>query len=68
MRSGVWTFDLASPASFKRPTPFINPICLDNQPEKNKESRNEIKLPTYCSILPWPTYTEPRPKRRRLTT
>ena len=34
--------------------------------KKNKESENEIQLPTNHVVLPWPTYTEPRAKKARL--
>ena len=36
------------------------------QPEKSKEQRNQIQLPTNHIILPSSTYTEPRAKRGRL--
>ena len=47
---------------------FIDSIRPNNQPGKNKKSRNEIQLSTNRIILPWPTYTEPRAKRGRLGT
>ena len=52
----------ASPAFCKTPATFIDPIWQNNLPEKNKESKNEIQLPTNRVVLPWPTYTEPRAK------
>ena len=58
----------ASPASSKTPATFIDSIHPYNQPGKNKESRNEIQLPTNRIVLPWPTYTGPRVKRGRLGT
>ena len=59
----VRAFESASPASCKRPATFIDSICPKNQPEKSKEPRNDIQLPTNCIALPWCTYTEPRAKR-----
>ena len=72
MKESTYTWDLvralesASPASCKIPATFIDSICPNNQPGKNKESRNEIQLPTNCIGLPWPTYAEPKAKRGRL--
>ena len=43
----------ASPASCKTPATFIDSIRPNNQPgKKNKESRNEIQLPTNRIVLP----------------
>ena len=42
----VPTLKLASPAFYKRQTTFIDSIRVNNQPEKSKETRNEIQLPT----------------------
>ena len=73
MKQSTYTWDLvraleaASPASCKTPATFIDSIHPNNQlGKKNKESRNEIQLPTNRIVLPWPTYTEPRAKRGRL--
>ena len=49
----VPTLELASPASCKRQTTFIDSIRLNNQPKKSKESRNEIQLPKNRIVLPW---------------
>ena len=75
MKKSTYTWDLvralesASPASCKTPATFTYSICPNNQQgKKNKESRNEIQLPTNRIVLPWPTYTEPRAKRGRLGT
>ena len=38
----VPTLELASPASCKRQTTFIDSIRVNNQPKKSKEPRNEI--------------------------
>ena len=64
----VLALELASPASCKTPVTFIDSIRPNNQPEKSKEPRNEIQLPTNRIVLPWSTYTEPRAKRGRLET
>ena len=58
----------SSPVSCKTPVTFVSSIHPSNQPEKNKESRNEIKPPTNHIVLPWPSYTKPRFKRHRLGT
>ena len=74
MKYSTYIWDLvqglesASPASWKTPAAFINSIRPNNQPEKSKEPRNEIQLPTNRIALPWPTYTELRAKRGRLET
>ena len=75
MKQSIYTWDLvrplesASPASCKTPATFIDSIHPNNQAgKKNKESRNEIQLPTNRIVLPWPMYTEPRAKRGRLGT
>ena len=74
MKESTYTWDLvralesASPTSCKTPATFIDSIRPNNQPGKNKESRNEIQLPTNCIVLPWPTYTEPSVKRGRVET
>ena len=74
MKLSTYTWDLvralesASPASCKTPATFIDSIRPNNQPGKNKESRNEIQLSANRIVLPWPTYTEPRAKRGRLGT
>ena len=52
--------DLASLASYKTYTQFIDFINPNNQPGRSKEFRNQIKLPTNRIILPWPICTEPR--------
>ena len=52
----------------KTPATFIHSIHLNNQPGRNKESRNEMQLSTHSIILPLPTYTEPRAKRGTLGT
>ena len=38
-------------------------ILSGNLPDNPKESTNEIQIPTNYIILPWPTYTELKPKR-----
>ena len=74
MKYSIDTWDLvralesASPASCMTPAAFIDSIRPNNYPEKSKEPRNEIQLPTNRIILPWSTYTEPRAKRGRLGT
>ena len=74
MKKSTYTLDLvralesASHASCKTPATFIDSIRPNNQPGKNKKSRNEIELSVNCIVLPWPTYTEPRAKRGRLGT
>ena len=62
------TLESASPASCKTPATFIDSIHPNNQQGKNKESRNEIQLPTNCIVMPWPTRKEPRAKTGRLGT
>ena len=52
------TLESASPASCKTPATFIDSIHPNNQQGKNKESRNEIQLPTNRTVLPCPTYTK----------
>ena len=64
----VPALELASPASCKRQTTFIDSIRLNNQPKKSKEPRNEIQLPTNRIVLPWSTFTERRAKRGSLGT
>ena len=74
MKLSTYTWDLvralesASPASCKTPATFIDSIRPNNQPEKSKESRNEIQRAANRIVLSWPTYTEPRAKRDRLGT
>ena len=74
MMKSTYTWDLvpalesASPASCKTPATFIDSICPNNQPGKNKESRNEIQLSANRIVLPWPTYTGSKAKRGRLGT
>ena len=63
--AGPW---VSSPASCKTPVKFIDSIRPNNQPGKNKESRNETQLPTNCIVLPWPTYTKLRAKTGKLGT
>ena len=41
----MWALESATPASCKIPATFIDSIRPNNQPIKNKESRNEIQLP-----------------------
>ena len=66
MKYSTYTWDLVqaveseSPASCKSQATFIYSIRPKNPPEKSKESRKEIQLPTNYIVLPWPTYTEPR--------
>ena len=57
------------PLLLARHQPHLLIPCAEtiNQ-EKKKESRDEIKIPKNCFVLPWPTYTEPRTKRGRLGT
>ena len=62
----VRAFESASPASCKTPATFIDSIRPNNLPEKSKEPRNEIQLPTNHIPLPWSIYPEPRAKRGRL--
>ena len=64
----VRALESASPASCKIAATFIDSICPNNKPEKGKEPRNEIQLPTNCIVLPWSMYTELRAKRDRLGT
>ena len=64
----VRALESASPASCKTPATYIDSICPNSQPGKNKEPRNEIQLSANRIVLPWPTYTEPRAKRGRLGT
>ena len=64
----VRALESASPASCKTPATFIDSIRPNNQPGKNKESRNEIQLSANRIVLPWSTYTESRAKRARLGT
>ena len=54
------------PAPCKTAATFIDSIHPNNQPGKNKESRNEIQLPTNLTVLSWPTYTKSKAKRSRL--
>ena len=56
------------PCSWKTRATFIDSIRRNNQPGKNKESRNQIQLSANRIVPPWPTYTEPRAKRGRLGT
>ena len=69
MLYSIHTWDLvqalvsASPASCKTPATSIDSICPNNHLRRNKNSWKKIKLPTNCIVLPWPTYTEPSPKR-----
>ena len=46
-------FESASPASGKTPATFIDSIRPNNKPEKGKEPRNEIQLPTNGIVLSW---------------
>ena len=64
----VWTLESTFPASCKITATFIDSIHPNNQPSKNKESRNEIQLPANSIVLPWPKYTDPRVKRGELGT
>ena len=64
----VQALESASPASQETPSTFIDSIHPNDKPEKSKEPRKGIQLPTNCIVLPWPTYIEPRAKRRRLGT
>ena len=64
----VWVLESASPASCKTPPTFIDSICPNNKPEKDKEPRNGIQLPTNRIVLAWSTYTELRAKRGTLGT
>ena len=64
----VWALEAASPASCKTPATFIDSTHPNSSPEKSKEPRNEIQLPTNCTVLPWTTYREPRAKTGRLGT
>ena len=65
---GIW----CGPLSQQHPLPLarhqshllIPSAKIINQ--EKKESRNDIQLPTNRIELPWPTYTEPRAKRRDL--
>ena len=54
--SGIWdlvrALESVSPASCKTPATFIDSICPNNQPGKNKESRDEIQLSTNRIVLP----------------
>ena len=74
MKQSTYIWDLvrslesASPASCKTPATLIDSICPNNQPGKNKESRDEIQLPTNRIVLPWLTYKEPKAKGHRLGT
>ena len=78
MKYLTYTWDMvlalqsASPASWKTTPTFINSIRPKKQPEKKKERRNEIQLPTNRIVLPWPMSQnpglkevdlEPNPKR-----
>ena len=64
----VQALESASLASCKTPATFIDSILPNIEPEKSRESRNEIQLPTNRTALPWSSYTEPRAKRGRLGT
>ena len=67
---GIWCGPLSQyplPPARHQPHLYIPSAQTINQ-EKNKESRNEIQLPTNGIILPWPTYTGPRAKRGRIGT
>ena len=55
----VRALESGSPASCKTPATFIDSIRPNNQPGKNKESRNEIQLSANRIVLRWPTYTKP---------
>ena len=74
MKYSTYTWDLvkalesASHASCKTPAIFIDSIRLNNKPEKSKEPRNEIQLPTNRIVMSRSTYTEPRVERGRLGT
>ena len=74
MKYSTYTWDLvqaiesASAASYKTPATFIDSIRPNNQPQKRKEPRNEIQLPTNRMVLPSSTHTEPRGKTGRLGT
>ena len=69
MKHSTYTWDLvralesASSASCKTPATFIDSIRPTNEPEKSKEPRNQIQLPTNRIVLPWSMYTELRAKR-----
>ena len=64
---GIWCKSLIQHSlPLARHTNFIDFICPNNQPEKDKESRNEIKLSTNCIVLHWPAYTDCRARRGRL--
>ena len=64
---GTFNLHLGSGITFcKTPVTFIDSIYPKNQPEKSKESINEIKLPRNPIALIWPTYTEPKDKTGRL--
>ena len=64
----VPALESASPGSCKTQPTFIESICPNNYPEKSKDPKNAIQLPTNFIALPWPTYTELRTKRGRLGT
>ena len=51
----VQAFESGSPASCNTPAIFIDSIRPNNQPEKSKDSRNEIRLPTNHVVLTWST-------------
>ena len=59
----VWALESAFTVSCKTPATFIDSIRPNNQPEKRKEPRNEILLPTNRIVLAWSLLTEPRAKR-----
>ena len=62
----VRALELASPASCKTPTTFIDSIRPNHEPQRSKESRNESKLSANHIVLPWPMYTKHRAKGDRL--
>ena len=74
MKYSTYAWDLVSalksqsPASCKTPATFIDSIRPSNKPEKGKESKNKIQLPTNRILLPWSRYTKLRAKRGRLRT
>ena len=62
---GIWCGPLSQHALplARHQLHLLIPSAQNNQPGKNKESRNEIQLSTNRIVLPWPTHIEPRCKR-----
>ena len=63
MRNSTYTWDLV-----QAPATCIDSIRPNKKPEKSKEPRNQIQLPSNRMMLPWSTYRELSTKKGRLGT